>query len=133
MVSKARRRVLKLIALASTVPVQAVRPARAQPVHSAMMHALIEMLDHHHSARVVGQAYLEARPADCDVVKLTGRIGSALGSRRSPEHLAANPEELRRALRETVLQDYSTGRWVSLNGWLVSETEGRLCALRCIA
>lgn len=133
MVNGARRHALKLIALAFTLPVQTARPVRAEPTHSSMTRALIEILGHHQSARVVGEAYLAARPADRDAVKLTGRIAVGLGGPRNPERLADNPGNLRRALRDAVRRDYAAGRWVSLNGWLVSETEGRLCALRCLA
>lgn len=74
------------------------------------------------SARVIGAAYLSAHPEESAVLPaflrgLRARPGDARG-------LAGELAALVRA-------DFERGNTVRLDGWVLSRTEARLCALTC--
>jgi hypothetical protein len=77
------------------------------------------------SAGVLGAAYLSAHPAERD----EGRL--VRGLRRANRALsgARRPEDVRRLARAELRRDYAAGRMVAVDGWRISLTEARLCAL----
>jgi hypothetical protein len=92
---------------------------------------LVGVLVHEQSANVVGRAYLAQRPAEADPFILVDLICG-----RDPD----SPLTFGPADRQTVGQwlqrrqqeDFEFGRIVKLDGWILSETEGRLCALAAL-
>lgn len=88
---------------------------------------LHEVLKHSTSAKVLGQRYLELTPREADIKTLTVLIG------RTPENttqlLRAGRNQLRTLLAAQQRTDFGSGRTVSIDGWVLSETEARLCAL----
>ena len=79
------------------------------------------------SAALIGKAYLIARPAEADRDGLARSITAALES--SVPGGAGRTYAVRPAVSERVRADFAAGRIVRVDGWLLSETEGRLCAL----
>lgn len=80
------------------------------------------------SAAVVGDAYLARFPEHSSRAALVAELERCVG--RAGRGVAAlSDAELRRRLREAVRSDYACGRTVSLQGWVVSRSEARLCAL----
>jgi hypothetical protein len=77
------------------------------------------------SARVIGRAYLRQAPEEADSARLVALIHpgdcSSLGD-----------AELRRAVIARQRADFGSGRTVLLDGWLLSRTEARLCALAAL-
>jgi hypothetical protein len=77
------------------------------------------------SARTVGNEYLRANPNDADRVLLEGVLSVSSARHR---HCVDQPE-LRAAVVSRVRSDYEFGRVVNVDGWILSQTEARLCAL----
>ena len=69
-----------------------------------------------------GRAYLVAAPAETDAAALAGRVLAGLP-------LAGTAEEARRAFRDRMAADFREGRTAQADGWYLSRTEARLCAL----
>jgi hypothetical protein len=79
-------------------------------------------------ARCIGQLYLRQAPAEQDPAHLASLILSSL------QLSSDNPLRLRRrALSKLfsvgVRADFAAGRTVILDGWVLSRTEARVCAL----
>jgi hypothetical protein len=88
---------------------------------------LVGLFRHPDSARAIGAAYLALHPEEAnadDLVKLISDV---------PEDpmvtLHASDAELRTWVRRRQAHDFASGHIVKLDGWLLSATEGRLCAL----
>jgi hypothetical protein len=80
------------------------------------------------SAAKIGQVYLERVPGETDSRFLVDRICSSLGNDwRNGFDL--HPEELRMSIRQRIRIDFEEGRTVIVRGWILSETETRLCGL----
>jgi len=79
------------------------------------------------SARRVGQAYLATTPADADRDRLLAEVYPRLepGADRSA---AAWRESYTAQCR----LDFAEGRTVRIDGWVLSRTEARLCALAAL-
>jgi hypothetical protein len=101
--------------------------AAARDSHTQLLASLIRQQA---SARVIGEAYLAATPTEADAGTLVEAIYAGLERGASDVARGApNPEKLRRALLDRVRRDFEEGATVSLEGWIVSRTEARLCGL----
>jgi hypothetical protein len=79
------------------------------------------------SARVVGQRYLDLTPKEANLERLMALI---FRSEKNIARLAhADPEQLRAMLSDQQRADFAHGRTIMIDGWILSETEVRLCAL----
>lgn len=84
------------------------------------------------SARVVGLEYLRHWPSESDVPTLLSLLSlEHLEGRR--ELSAPERERTRAALRLRIRRDFEEERVVSVQGWILSITEARLCALSALA
>ena len=83
------------------------------------------------SARAVGREYLALSLDETDAASVLERLaGTHL---REWEALAASdPERLVRALRLQHRGDFAYERVVAIRGWVLSQTEARLCALAAL-
>ena len=82
------------------------------------------------SARVLGRVYLASGPSEATLETLVPRLWPAgVAMDGGPAIEAAG---LRKALAERSRADFAAGRIVSVDGWLLSETEGRLCAVMAL-
>jgi len=86
------------------------------------------MLRHPDSAAWLGRFYLEVNPREADAALLVTLIGAARGPALPPASPSAD-EALRADLEERIRNDFIYGNTVSVDGWLLSLTEARLCAL----
>ncbi len=86
------------------------------------------LFNHVESAAMIGQAYLDRVPGEADPRFLVDSICSGLG-KNWRKGLKLLPEELRMSIRQRVRMDFGDGRTVMVRGWILSETEARLCAL----
>jgi len=87
---------------------------------------LVGLLHDGESARAVGRAYLLQEPAEADVTHLMALL--------DPVGVAARGEAelLRQTIAARHRNDFGCGRTVILDGWILSRTEVRLCALAAI-
>lgn len=82
------------------------------------------------SARVIGRRYLDLAPGEAAPERLMALI---CRSGENGTRLArANTEQLREILLDQQRTDFARGRTVTIDGWVLSETELRLCALAAI-
>lgn len=125
--SEDRRLILRLAAstaIIAATPAIWAGPARAGggcgPDLASRLAALIPHAD---SAARIGGRYLALTPAEADAGLL---VSSILGKQ---EHEAAGDAVLRRVVGENRQRDFIDGNTVSVDGWVLSRTEARLCAL----
>jgi hypothetical protein len=81
-------------------------------------------------AASVGREVLAARPEEADADTLVRRLVE--GERARFEAAAADPEKLAALLRERHRADFESGRVRPVRGWILSDTEARLCALAAL-
>lgn len=100
------------------------------PDREQLIGYLTKVLRHDEAAAGLGQAYISADPAmqalstEQWAMMLLQRIGVDLN--KPP---AIDVETLRRKLGQQVRQDFADETAVFVDGWLLSLTEARLCAL----
>jgi hypothetical protein len=81
------------------------------------------------SARRVGQVYLQKAPDEAD----RGRLLTRLFPELAPARHAKSPAAWRQSYAAKCRQDFADGHTVRLDGWVLSRTEARLCALAALA
>ena len=86
---------------------------------------LAESLGESPGARQLGAAYLVRYPDEADIETLV----SALVADMKAAPLLADSPRLWQLLQRRVRADFRQGRLVRLDGWVLSQTELRLCAL----
>lgn len=128
----ARRDLLKLLALGVLTPAQMVAATPESPPNAPIGRAVPKASAQTASAMFVGQVYLVHRPLERDVNLLLRHIEGVLDTAHGAVSRADGPMTLVPALRRAIEADFEAGRWVNLEGWLVAETEGRVCALQCL-
>jgi len=89
---------------------------------------LVGSVSKRRSAEIVGLEYLRRVPREADVSLLVDLICSSTANLRS-QVAYANKREVRALLSHQHRQDFERGRMVNVRGWMLSETEARLCAL----
>ena len=80
------------------------------------------------AARTVGHAYLRETPQEYNVDILTEMIlrsGTAFSQRLD----ALSEKNLNANLRNLITEDFTSGNTVHVDGWVLSRTEARICAL----
>lgn len=83
---------------------------------------LVGLLPHADSAARLGRRYLEGAPQEANTTRLVALIGTAPAAGESDA-------ALRERLETRIRQDFIDGVTVSVDGWRLSVTEARLCAL----
>lgn len=81
------------------------------------------------SARAIGVEYLRQYPAEAAVSRLVELIGVAGAGSEVSFQASALPAMLQRR----IANDFETDAIVQLNGWILSRTESRLCAIWALA
>ena len=76
------------------------------------------------SASAIGRAYLQSAPQDADERRLLRLICAPGRPWRT-----ADTKQLRLLIAQQQTEDFKQGRVVQVRGWVLSETEARLCAL----
>ena len=92
---------------------------------------LARIFVHKNSAAIVGIEYLRCVPGERDVRLLVELICSSRAERRV-EFTQADAGKLRELLLLQQRQDFAHGRTVKIQGWVLSKTEARLCALTAL-
>jgi hypothetical protein len=87
---------------------------------------------HQESAQAIGRAYLQSHPQAADARTLESQIAQSLASDRK-QLIAADSRSLSELLAERIRQDFEAEQIVKVQGWILSVTEARLCALTVLA
>jgi hypothetical protein len=129
------RRGFLLLAAACGVPLLAGRAAAGlwpnlQGWPSTPAERLAGLLRHTASARVIGSAYLRSAPSEARARSLVEAIAAGLDGGSAA--LRSADGELRGLLARRIARDFEEDATVCLNGWVVSRTEARLCALAAL-
>jgi hypothetical protein len=95
-----------------------IRPF-TKPVDDPVAGDLARFFSDKMRARLIGREYLRSRPAEAD-------IGTLVALLRSNGLTRWND---RRSIKKILKGDFANSRTVNIHGWILSETETRLCAL----
>jgi hypothetical protein len=82
------------------------------------------------SARRLGAVYLRITPREANLRTLVSKVGGHLPVRAVHK---ASRDELRRHISQAIYSDFTVGRTVKLDGWVMSRTEARVCAIAALA
>jgi hypothetical protein len=93
---------------------------------------LLAVLDRPESAAAVGRAYLASHPGEADRDRLAARLDQAVRC-QDCDPARARTEQLREALAGQIRADFAAARVVTVDGWVLSETEARLCGLAALS
>jgi hypothetical protein len=118
------------LALVSVTGIQA--KVSAKPCAGQSHDRLREVLDvfrDRESARVIGAKYLERSPAEEDLDVLIDSVLSPAAERTSDTGDGVDYWQIISANRAN---DFEHGRMTAIDGWLLSKTEARLCAIAAL-
>ena len=91
---------------------------------------LNEIINNKGSAHVIGSVYLNKFPHEAGLQLLVDLICKTEESYRAI--MMARKSSLKKIILDMQQEDFSKGITVNLNGWILSHTEARLCALTSI-
>ena len=125
-----------VIALGAWVAFCTARPHRAwawlrSSPHPDAAERLLSALGRPASAAVVGRRYLAGHPQEADRQWLAGELDADL-RRQGCDSRQADAARLRAGLARQVRTDFARSRVVRVDGWVLSVTEARLCALAAL-
>ena len=122
-----KRFVLSVLAGALPAPLRAL--GSTSPTHSPPS-CLIRCLSNQDGARALGMRYLAIAPHEADPLALARLVAGS--SRRLLTLAGADVVTLRALLAKQQRSDFAGGRVVNIDGWLLSLTEARICALAAL-
>jgi hypothetical protein len=93
---------------------------------------LTALFIHQESAQAIGRAYLQRYPQEADVRTLEDQIAQGIAGGHTLLVATGKPE-ISKLLTDRIRQDFATDRVVKVQGWILSVTEARLCALAALA
>lgn len=93
---------------------------------------LLAVLGRPDSAAAVGRAYLAGHPIEADRDRLAVRLDQAVRC-QDCDPARARTDQLRAALAGQIRADFAAARVVMVDGWVLSETEARLCGLAALS
>lgn len=120
-----RRRFLQLGTaglMAASVPGAAISAASTSELQQLAEPGLLQILGDRGSVRAIGVSYRKTVPLEDDrrvlAAHITGDVKRSGGS-------ATNQADIEQQVR----RDFDTGRMIQIDGWVLSRTEARQCAL----
>ena len=131
-----RRRFFAFVITAASTAVMPVASVFARQNIDVSVSPLMQLpglVTHLQSAKTIGKAYLRRFPDEGEVQTLSRSIGldGHTEFQRKTRHLPPVRSEqcLRSWVRDRIRADFTDGRVVILDGWILSQFEVRLCAL----
>lgn len=131
MFNRTRRAFLKIVAGLGLYAF--MRPVLSSPVTvesftSALASRMVSIFNNELSAKVVGAEYLRLSQSDADLEHMLDSICRTCGH-DTQALMDKDDQQLRDVLVARQRQDFSEGQTVRVQGWVLSKTEARLCAL----
>jgi hypothetical protein len=120
-----------LVYLSSWGFMQLVWPLRTSAKTDGLAVKLARFYVDKESAKCVGLEYLRSVPTEANVAVLVDVISSFDVAQRA-ELYQADQHKLKELLHLRQRQDFEHERVVNVRGWILSETECRLCALTAL-
>jgi hypothetical protein len=93
---------------------------------------LTTLFIHLESAQTIGLAYLQSYPNEADAQRLEDQIAMGIAGGRAVL-AAASTREISALINNRIRQDFEAEQVVKVQGWVLSITEARLCALSALA
>jgi hypothetical protein len=128
-----RRRVVRTLGFAGLTLALGPRVGRAGALsgdtHVPLNGWLKSMIADLESARRVGQVYLQKAPEEADRDRLLTQLYPGL----APARHTRSPAAWRQSYAAKCRRDFAEGHTVRVDGWVLSQTEARLCALAALA
>ncbi len=127
-----RRKVLIAFAAAAACFIgERIRPLALRPLFrnpEAPAAKLANLFAQKESAATIGSAYLRSTPTEAAVPILLARL---FRNQPRPEHWVVRTDvgTLRKTLAQQIRRDFATEQVVTVDGWVLSITESRLCGL----
>jgi hypothetical protein len=118
-----RRHALQLLAATSVSGTPGILAVEA--AGSRRCDFLTSIMQHRQSARAIGRSYLRASPAEASI----SRLLASLAADGLAKVRLGPPMTLRAAAAHCIRNDFLQRRTVKVDGWVLSLTEARLCAL----
>lgn len=103
------------------------RVAVKDSIEQEIARRIAGLFAHPGSAREIGREYLRLAPSDNDIAVLVRKVIPDTGKIKSLS--TTGKESLRQYIANASREDFQQGRMVSVNGWMLSQTELRLCAI----
>jgi hypothetical protein len=102
-----------------------IQGCTSKPVNKALAQPLL--LSHIFDAKTmkeIGQAYIQQAPGEGDAAKLTGLLTAD-----SPITKTTEADAIHTFYDGKTKEDFKVGKTLVVNGWILSQTEARQCAL----
>lgn len=90
---------------------------------------LLEQFGSNEHAARVGQIYLASLPVEPDAGQLADEIVTGIPINRRARAANGGAGGLHDAIRELIREDFQSGRTATVDGWILSKTEVRLCVV----
>lgn len=133
-VNPVRRRLLAALVSLGAMVIPGMRPTAAASLPTLasptdpLAVRLAGVFSDRESAISVGREYLRAAPQEAHLDLLIAELCSRQPQGRSA-FMAVDHATLRGMLNRQQREDFALGRTVNVKGWILSETEARLCGL----
>jgi hypothetical protein len=105
--------------------VQALAPGADPDELAARLRALLYDRE---AARRLGHSYVRQVPTEDDP-RILARLAVASAEAQQVDAMSLDRASLNQRLDAQVRGDFASGNTIQLDGWVLSRTEGRLCAL----
>ena len=133
-----RREVLRLLLtcgllLRSPIRLGSLAELPTREPESEELVRLLQLLSQRESVERIGGEYLRTHPQMATSRALMLSIQSKLHLREEMGAKTLDAGQVAGRLRETIREDFSASRTVSIGGWLLSETEVQLCGLYAVS
>lgn len=111
------------------IPIAAYRRYSDSLVRTMGEPAFLTNVCDDNTIRAIGTAYRARNPEEAKLDKLMPMLLGTCGESPDRSHSEADYNRLMQKLDQAVRDDYADGRVVTINGWVLSRTEARQCAL----
>src|SRR5689334_14417972 len=127
-----RRAAVQLIAISSIfLPSNWAFRLLSTGAEAKLIKKITDFYSHKEDAAIIGFEYLNSAPDEFDIHNMIDLICSH-DAQRYKQLTEAKSDEARAIIARWQREDFESGRIVRVSGWLLSETETRVCALTAL-
>lgn len=114
-------------------PLHVVLREHSSSADNRLMLRLASVLEHRESAAIIGEEYLRCVPEEHNVDVLVDLVCSPGGGEQRELMYSGDAKALRAILSSRQRDDFANDRTIMVQGWILSTTEVRLCALAALS
>jgi len=101
----------------------------AESKYKDVTNGLISAFSNKKSLKHIGREYIKQLPASSSTSELVESILYSSSETVFHDSMLLNKKVLRKFIQDKVKEDFKQGRTISVQGWVLSQTEARLCGL----